>query len=107
MSYECMSFADIDGFDWDDGNRYKNQKKHGVSWQEIEEIFFNEPLLILEDKKHSVLEQRCYCLGQTDEKVKLFVVFTKRENKIRPISARRVTNKERAIYEKAKKNTNF
>jgi len=105
MNYECLSFDDVDGFDWDEGNIYKNQKKHGVSWQEIEEVFFNEPLLVLADVKHSVSEQRCYCLGQTDSGKKLFVAFTKRKNKIRAISARGMTKKEKAIYEKAKKDT--
>jgi hypothetical protein len=36
---------DYFGFDWDDDNVYKNEKKHGLKWQTIEEIFFNNPLL--------------------------------------------------------------
>ena len=107
MDFACLELENVIGFDWDDGNIYKNEEKHDVSWQEIEEIFFNEPLLILEDKKHSSIEQRCYCLGQTDDGIRLFVVFTKRDKKIRAISARRMTKKEKAVYEKAKKDTDI
>jgi len=107
VAYGCINLNDLDGFDWDNGNIYKNEKKHGVSWWEIEEVFFNEPLLLLQDTKHSHEEERCYCLGRTDSDIGLFVAFTKRENKIRAISARKMTKKEKTIYEKAKKNTDF
>jgi uncharacterized DUF497 family protein len=105
MKFDCLTLDDVRGFDWDDGNIYKNEKKHGIKWQEIEEVFFNEPLLIYEDIKHSQNECRCYVLGVTDENKKLFVVFTKRNKKIRVISARIMNKKERAIYEKYQKNT--
>ena len=98
--FECLHLEDVDGFDWDEGNLYKNEKKHGIKWQEIEEIFFNEPLLIYEDEKHSQSENRCYVLGRTDENQRLFVVFTKRNCKIRVISARMMNKKERKIYER-------
>jgi len=101
MKFECLDIENIIGFDWDDANIYKNEKKHNVKWQEIEEIFFNEPLLITEDFKHSIDECRCYALGQTDDKKPLFVVFTIRKNKIRVISARKMNKKERKIYNEA------
>jgi len=47
----------IVGFDWDDGNARKNEK-HGVSQSEAEEVFFNHPLLLLEDARHSGQEWR-------------------------------------------------
>jgi len=100
MSFDCLNLKEIVGFEWDDGNLYKNEKKHGIKWQEIEEVFFNEPLLIYEDLKHSQIECRCYALGTTDELKKIFVVFTTRDKKIRVISARLMNKKERAIYEK-------
>ncbi len=100
MNFDCLVLDDIIGFEWDDGNIYKNEKKHGIKWQEIEEVFFNEPLLIYEDFKHSKDECRCYALGKTDEEKMLFVVFTKRNKKIRVISARKMNKKEREIYEK-------
>ncbi len=88
----------IDGFMWDDGNAHKNWLKHAVSRSACEEIFFNEPLIITEDTRHSVQEPRYYALGRTNDDRKLLLVFTIRNNKIRVISARDMNRKERAFY---------
>jgi uncharacterized DUF497 family protein len=90
------------GFDWDEGNSRKNEK-HGVSKQEVEQVFFNAPLLLADDRKHSDRESRFHALGRTDLDRWLQVTFTERENRtlIRPISARDMSRKERAIYEQA------
>jgi len=40
VSYECLNVEDAVGFEWDDGNVLKNEIKHGLSWQRIEEVFF-------------------------------------------------------------------
>ncbi len=101
MDFDCLELETVTGFDWDDGNLYKNEKKHGLKWQVIEEIFFNMPLLLLQDVKHSRQECRCFALGRTDENQKLFIVFTLREEKIRVISARLMNTKERRHYEKS------
>ena len=92
----------ISGFDWDDGNARKNDK-HGVSTAEAEQIFFNEPLLLIVDTKHSQSESRFHALGQTDEGRTLHITFTLRKagEKIRVISARDMHKKERTIYEQA------
>ncbi len=79
---QCISF------DWDDGNQKKNWILHQVSQSECEQVFFNEPIIVTNDEKHSVNEKRWYLLGQTDAKRMLFVVFTVREKQIRVISAR-------------------
>ena len=105
MKFECLEIDTVVGFDWDEGNKYKNEKKHGLKWQLIEELFFNEPLLIFEDEKHSEKECRCFALGYTDDDDYLFVVFTKRDNKIRVISARKMNKKERSIYGNIKKDS--
>jgi uncharacterized DUF497 family protein len=86
------------GFDWDDGNSEKNWNLHHVNCNECEQVFFNEPLVVSADKKHSQLEKRWYLLGSTDSQRLLFVVFTIRENLIRVISARDMNKKERKIY---------
>ena len=93
------NFADVIGFDWDEGNRQKNWEKHKVDFRECEEVFFNQPLLISEDVKHSIQEERYYALGRSDTNRMLFLVFTVRNNKIRVISARDQSKKERMIYE--------
>lgn len=91
----------ITGFDWDEGNARKNEK-HDVSMAEAEQVFFNAPLLVLEDSKHSKKEPRFHALGKSDEKRQLHITFTLRQagEKIRIISARDMHKKERAIYEK-------
>ena len=95
------------GFDWDKANIEKNQTKHGVSHLECEQIFFNRPLLINEDKHHSNCEERHYALGMTDHGRKLFVAFTVRMQLLRVISARDMSKKERGFYEKIKENTSI
>lgn len=93
----------VEGFQWDKGNSNKNWVAHRVSDGEAEEVFFNEPLLVFEDTKHSGKEKRYYCLGQTNGSRKLFCAFTIRENNIRIISARDMSKKERKEYAKATK----
>jgi len=87
-------------FDWDDGNARKNDK-HGVSTAEAEQVFFNEPLLMIADTKHSQGEHRFHALGKTDEGRTLHITFTLRNagERIRVISARDMHKKERTIYE--------
>ncbi len=95
----------VTSFDWDEGNTRKNEK-HGVSTAEAEQLFFNTPLLLLEDFKHSSQEPRFHALGKSDDKRLLHITFTLRyeKRKIRVISARDMHRKERLIYEKATKN---
>lgn len=91
----------LDGFEWDDGNRTKNWIAHQVSPAECEEVFFNLPLLLANDEQHSQEEKRFYVLGHTNAGRTLFISFTIRGNKIRVISARDISRKERQIYDKA------
>ncbi len=86
------------GFEWDDGNREKNLK-HGVHASECEQVFFNDPLLILDDPKHSVAEDRFAAFGHTDQGRKLVVVYTQRGSLLRVVSARDMNRRERAFYE--------
>ena len=88
----------ITGFDWDKGNEKKNVK-HGVTPAEAEQLFLNDPLVVLDDLKHSDMEPRFHALGQTNEGRLLHITFTIRTSKIRVISARDMHRKERAIYE--------
>ncbi len=93
-------FSKMTGFDWDKANLLKNWEKHTVSHLEAEQVFFNEPLIVFEDLKHSLEESRWYVLGRTDESRKLMIVITIRGDKIRVISARDMSREERKIYEK-------
>ena len=96
-----LDFDGIDGFEWDEGNSDKNWIKHQVPNSECEELFFNLPLMMVDDQKHSQDEQRYYALGQTNGNRWLFIAFTIRENKIRVISARDMSQNERKAYAKA------
>jgi uncharacterized DUF497 family protein len=96
-----LDIQSIDGFDRDEGNLDKNWIKHQVSNSECEEIFFNLPLLLADDTQHSQEEKRYFVLGQTNANRRLFIAFTIRENKIRVISAREMSKKEREVYAKA------
>ncbi|TKB59619.1 MAG: BrnT family toxin [Nitrospira sp.] len=89
------------GFDWDTGNRAKCHK-HGVSVEEVEELF-SRPLLIVPDARHSETEERLWGIGKTASGRSVFLVFTIRERGgkrlIRPVSARYMHGKEVKNYE--------
>jgi uncharacterized protein len=89
----------LQGFEWDDGNSGKNENKHGVTDREAEEIFFNKPLIIGRSFKGQP-EMRYAALGKTSGSRLLAVVFTIRTKRIRVISARPMSKKERMLYEK-------
>jgi hypothetical protein len=93
----------ITGFDWDDGNSRKSTDKHDVSQAEAESVFFNDPLVIVEDTKHSEREPRLNALGKTAQNRLLHITFTLRQKGtlLRVISARDMHRKERKAYEQA------
>jgi uncharacterized DUF497 family protein len=90
------------GFDWDAGNREKCQK-HGVSIADIEGLFAGE-FMIRPDVAHSQTETRFLAIGQAPAGQYILVAFTIRElngsRRLRPISARRMHQKEIDHYEK-------
>ena len=94
----------IVGFGWDSGNHRKNELMHSVTSAETEEVFFNSPLLISMDDKHSVSERRYLALGQSNRARELSIIFTLRHGGtlIRVISARDQHRKGRNLYEQAK-----
>ena len=96
----------IEGFEWDAGNRGKNLK-HGVADSEAEQVFLGEPLYLLEDPRHSATEVRYHALGRTGDGRLLHVTFTLRHDgrRLRVISARDMHRKERAVYEHKAKET--
>ncbi len=92
-------FEEFAGFQWDEGNINKNLVEHQVEDWESEQVFFNEPVLILDDPKHSLVEKRWAAFGRTDAGRLLVVIFTKRGNLLRVISARDMNRKEMKYYE--------
>lgn len=92
---------DLEGFDWNEGNRAKCQK-HGVSIEEIEEAAMN--MATRSDPAHSAEEQRYFGIGPTADGRYVFLAFTLRtidgNPHLRPISARYMHAKEIEKYER-------
>jgi len=93
------------GFEWDQGNAGKNLQKHEVSCEEAEEVFQEKPV-VFPDERHSTEEEKRYILfGETMANRFLFVAFTIRDKKVRVISARPMSRKERGWYVQEKEKT--
>lgn len=86
------------GFDWDKHNQFKNWEKHNIDFREIEEVFLNKKIIFFPDPTHSTKEARLVTCGKTNRDKKLTIIFTIRNNKIRVISARDMSKKERIKY---------
>jgi uncharacterized protein len=96
-----IDWSRLEGFDWDEGNERKSADKHGVTQAEAEQIFFNEPLLVVEDVGHSEREFRFHALGHTEADRLLHITFTLRRDNtlLRVISASPMHQKERLRYD--------
>jgi hypothetical protein len=87
-------------FDWDQWNVQKNEDKHGVSRLEAESAFYDPRLRLFEDAWHSSIREARYVLyGRSLEARVLMVGFIRRGRKVRVITARPASRKERRIYE--------
>ena len=91
-------FPSHGNFDWDDGNSHKNTK-HGVTWEDVESIFFNDFVFEGRIVEPAHPEYRFILLGMDNKKRKLALIFTVRKQKLRPISCRAMRRKERERYE--------
>jgi uncharacterized protein len=74
-------------FQWDDKKNAENLTKHGLSFYEAQEAFFDKHRVILQDTKHSAAEQRHFCIGKTATGGIATVRFTLRLGHIRIIGA--------------------
>ena len=88
-------------FDWDQWNVQKNEIKHGVSRLEAESAFYDPRLRLFEDEKHSTSREPRYILyGRGLESRVLMVGFTLRAKRVRVITARPASRRERGIHDK-------
>jgi len=104
-----IELNDIEGFDWDEGNKQKSYKKHNVSIKEAEEVFNSQPFIVL--RTAYLNEERFQMFGESKKRL-ITIIFTIRKTKIRIISAREMSKKERNFYEdklkeEVKANTGF
>lgn len=85
-------------FEWNDSKNAENMNKHGISFYEAQETFFDENRVILIDIIHSTDEKRYFCIGKTTNGGIATIRFTKRNGHIRIIGAG-YWRKGKKIYE--------
>ena len=86
-------------FEWDRRKAASNLAKHGVGFDEAVTVFRDAQARIVPDPRHSVGEERLAILGRSQRDRLLAVMFTERGTRIRLISARKATRRERTDYE--------
>ena len=87
-------------FEWDPAKAKRNQLKHGVRFEEAVTVFADDAGVLIDDPDHSITEDRLILLGLSAG-LRVLVVchaYSKDEELIRIISARRATRKERTRY---------
>jgi uncharacterized protein len=87
-------------FEWDQKKAAGNLPKHGVLFKEAATVFSDVLSLTYDDSEHSHGEQRYVTIGLSVEGRQLVVAHTRRGERIRIVSARKATRRERRIYEK-------
>ncbi|MBI5591535.1 MAG: BrnT family toxin [Deltaproteobacteria bacterium] len=88
-------------FEWDEVKAKENLKKHGVSFEEGRTIFNDSFLFTFPDVEHSVKEARYINIGLSANGRILIVIHTERQEKIRIVSCRKATARERRFYEES------
>ena len=86
-------------FEWDKEKALTNQRRHDVSFFEAREVFGDELSLSVPDPDHSIDEDRYLIFGRSSLGRHLVVSYTERGSRIRLISAREMTPRERKAYE--------
>jgi uncharacterized DUF497 family protein len=89
------------GFEWDDQKARENIEKHGITFEEAAEAFFDPFYQYGDATPASADEQRDFILGYSAAQRLLLVVYTERRERTRIISARLATRPERKHYESA------
>ena len=89
-------------FEWDEAKNKANIKKHGVSFEEAESVFFDEYALLIADPDHSETEDRFVLLGLSAKPRLLLVChcFEVDDGLIRVISCRKANRKEKPLYQR-------
>jgi len=86
-------------FEWDPEKAERNLEKHGVSFSEAATVFADPLSLTIDDPDHSVGEQRYITMGVSYQQRLLVVAHRHYKDRIRIISARLATGRERRSYE--------
>jgi uncharacterized DUF497 family protein len=86
-------------FEWDRNKAASNLKKHGISFPEAATVFGDPLSITFPDPEHSIDESRYITIGLSINRKIIILAHADRENRIRIISARLATRKERRFYE--------
>ena len=86
-------------FEWDQQKALQNASKHGVSFDEAATVFGDPLSLTIPDPDHSLGEARFITMGRSENDRLLVVAHTDREERVRIITAREATRRERHGYE--------
>jgi uncharacterized DUF497 family protein len=90
------------GFEWDDSKAESNSARHGVSLNEVAAVFDDPHAIYRDDAAHSKTEQRKHVIGSAERGI-FAVVYTLRGDRIRLISARFASRRERKFYAAAQR----
>ena len=88
-------------FEWDESKNEANIKKHKISFEEAQTVFFDPMTKVAPDPDHSKQEERFIAVGHSSNHRLLLVVhcFREKDETIRIISARKLTKTERKQFE--------
>ena len=93
-------------FEWDVGNSTKSRVKHGIENDEVESVFRLKSAIPYGEQVSPEIEELRVCLIGPDYNGRMLsIVFTFRDKKIRSISSRLASKKEKSFYEKIRKTT--
>jgi uncharacterized DUF497 family protein len=90
-------------FEWDPKKAKYNLRKHGVSFEEAASVFGDLLAAVYQDPDHSTDEQRLLIVGTSVRGRLLHIAFAQRGRRLRIISARKVTKREKQLYEEEKR----
>ena len=88
-------------FEWDENKNHINQRKHGISFEEVQTVFEDAYAILFDDPDHSDEEERFLIIGMSSAKGVCIVSHCYRgmDEVIRIISARKATRTERSVYD--------
>jgi uncharacterized DUF497 family protein len=98
MDQSNNPFERISAFEWDENKRTSNLEKHGIDFEDAIEVFYGGSLL---RRSHRNNEERWIAIGETEGRI-VTVVFTRRRDTLRIISARRARKNEERDYRNQK-----
>ena len=89
------------GFEWDKSKATSNKRKHGISFEEAQSVFYDDFAIQFFDDENSDVEDRFLILGHSNQSTKLLICHCEKDagNRIRIISARKATTNERKLYQ--------